>query len=73
MVGTHWVEFSVITLLPVILFVTPWIIGFAWMLPDANRRGQPGFLWALLTIPLSWVAVLAYLIVRAITQPRTWP
>lgn len=73
MVGTHWVEFSVISLLPVILFVAPWIIGFAWVRPDANQRGQPGFLWALLTFPLSWVAVLAYLIVRAITQPRTWP
>ena len=62
-----------IALLPVILVVAPWVIGFAWVRPDANQRGQPGFLWALLTIPLSWVAVLAYLIVRAITQPRTWP
>ena len=38
---------------------------------DADRRGQPGLLWALLTIPLSWVAVLVYLVVRAFNSPNT--
>ena len=52
------------------LLVAPCVVGFGWILPDANRRGQPGALWARLTIPLSWVAVLAYLVVRAITQPQ---
>jgi hypothetical protein len=49
--------------------VLPILIGFIWIRPDANRRGQPGVLWALLTIPLSWLAVLVYLIVRALTEP----
>ena len=50
--------------------VVPWIVGFAYILPDANRRGQPGALCALLTLPLSWLAVLVYLVVRAGTSPR---
>src|SRR5262249_34967879 len=33
-----------------------------WIWRDANRRGQPGWLWALLTLPLSWVARLAYVV-----------
>ena len=68
MVMTH--SFDIIFLLvPVLLFGVPWAIGFIWILPDANRRGQPGILWALLTIPLGWIAVLAYTVVRAL-QPR---
>jgi hypothetical protein len=63
---------GLIILLPVVacLTVVPWIVGFAYMRPDANRRGQPGTLWALLTLPLSWLAVLVYLAVRAGTSPR---
>jgi hypothetical protein len=64
--------FALIILLPLVacLTVVPWIVGFAYILPDANRRGQPGALWALLTLPLSWLAVLVYLAVRAGTPPR---
>lgn len=65
MVGFHWVE--LIALFPT--FFLPWIIGFAWILPDANRRGQPGVLWALITIPLGWLAILGYLIVRGLSRP----
>jgi hypothetical protein len=68
-VGLHAPELLILLILLLVL-AAPWVVGFAWMLPDANRRGQPGVLWALVTIPLSWVAVLAYLIVRAITEPR---
>jgi len=46
------------------LGLIPWVIGFAWVLPDANRRGQPGWLWALLTLPFGWLALLVYLAFR---------
>jgi len=67
MMGFHW--FGLIPLL--LLFVLPWIIGFAYILPDANRRGQPGLRWAVLTLPLGWFAVLAYAVVRALQSPAT--
>lgn len=49
------------------------IIGFVYIRADADQSGQPGWLWALATVFLSWLAVLAYLIVRALSagQPRT--
>jgi hypothetical protein len=52
-----------------IWLVLPFIVGLVYVLPDANRRGQPGWLWALLTIPLGWLALLAYLIVRSLQAP----
>ena len=65
MVGAfHWFD-----LIPCLFFLPPILIGFFWMRRDADRRGQPGLLWALLTIPLSWVAVLVYLVVRAVSSP----
>jgi hypothetical protein len=47
------------------LFVVPILVGFAWIRIDADRSGQPGILWALLTIPLGWLAVLVYLAIRS--------
>lgn len=64
MIGFRPVD--IIMLLWVILLIIPWIIGFAYVLPDANRRGQPGWLWAVLTLPLGWIALLAYLVVRSL-------
>lgn len=64
MIGFRPVD--IIMLLWVIFLIIPWIIGFAYVLPDANRRGQPGWLWAVLTLPLGWIALLAYLIVRSL-------
>ena len=66
----HWFELlpcgiTALVILPAIL------VGFLWIRPDADTRGQPGLLWALLTIPLSWIAVLAYAVVRALTPPTT--
>jgi hypothetical protein len=58
----HWFE-----LIPLLFVLIPVLVGFLWIRPDANTRGQPGLLWALLTLPLNWVAVLAYLVVRAFT------
>jgi hypothetical protein len=51
-----------------VIFIIPIVIGFAYILPDANRRGQPGILWALLAIPFNWTAVIVYLIVRAVQR-----
>ena len=50
-----------------LLFVIPWIIGLTYVRRDANLRGQPGWLWALVTFPFGWLAVLgAISIVRAV-------
>ena len=53
----------------VVAVAIPLLIGFLWIWRDANRRGQPGLLWALLTLPLSWLAVLAYVVARALQSP----
>jgi hypothetical protein len=53
-----------------VIFIIPIVIGFAYILPDASRRGQPGLLWALLTIPFNWTAVLVYVIVRSVQRPE---
>ena len=66
--GFHWFE-MIPFLIFVIAFLPAILIGFLWIRPDADMRGQPGLLWALLTIPLTWVAVLAYVVVRAFTTP----
>ena len=47
-------------------FLLPIVLGFTFVRADADRLGQPGWLWALITIPLGWLALLAYLIVRAV-------
>lgn len=56
----------------IILFIIlgPIIVGVAFIRGDADRHGQPGWLWALLTLPLSWLAVLAYLVVRAVVATK---
>jgi hypothetical protein len=67
-----------ITVLPLLvlafyaLLAMPIVIGVVWIRPDANRFGQPGWLWALATIPLNWVAVLTYLVVRALRTRGPW-
>lgn len=52
-------------------FLLPLYIGIVWIRPDANRRGQPGWLWAFVTLPLGWIAILAYLVIRAIAPAQT--
>ena len=44
MIGFHLPELIFLVFLASMLLV-PWIIGFAWIVPDANRRGQPGWMW----------------------------
>ena len=46
------------------------IIGFSYIRNDATQNGQPGWLWALATIFMSWIAVLAYLVVRALVSAQ---
>src|SRR5262245_49209867 len=41
-------------------FLAAPIIGFSYIRNDATQSGQPGWLWALTTIFMSWIAVLAY-------------
>lgn len=62
--GFHWPELIFLVFFSLVVLV-PWIIGFAWIVPDANRRGQPGWLWGLATLFLGWIAILSYLVVRA--------
>lgn len=58
--GIHWPELIVL----VVIWVMPITIGFRYIRPDADRIGQPGIAWALLTIPFSWLGVVFYLVVR---------
>jgi hypothetical protein len=46
------------------------IIGFSYIRNDATQSGQPGWLWALTTIFMRWIAVLAYLVVRALVSAQ---
>jgi hypothetical protein len=50
MPGFHWFELIPLTL----LWFIPIIIGFTYVRADANRRGQPGWVWGVLAIPLGW-------------------
>jgi len=47
-------------------YAIPIVLGFMWMRVDADRSGQPGILWAALTIPFGWLAILVYVVVRAV-------
>jgi hypothetical protein len=71
MLGLHWPELILLLWLvvPAVVVVFPWYLGFTWIRLDANRRGQPGWLWAFVTVPLGWVAILAYLVMRGMA-PR---
>lgn len=67
--GIHLFSF-VFLLIAAIGAILPIFLGFTFVRQDANRIGQPGWLWAFLTIPLGWIAILAYLVVRAVTPTR---
>ena len=49
----------------VIGWLLPVVLGFTVVREDAERHGQPGWLWGLLTIPFGWLAILIYAIMRA--------
>ena len=61
MFGFHWFGIIILLFSPLI----PLIIGIVGMRPDASRRGQPGWLWALLTIPFGWITIFVYAVMRA--------
>ncbi|HEX8730255.1 MAG TPA: hypothetical protein VF739_16615 [Ktedonobacterales bacterium] len=54
----------------VVIFLLPIILGFTVVRADARRLGEPGWVWALMTIPLGWLTILAYIIVRALLPRR---
>lgn len=60
MIGLHWFD-----AIGILLFFIPILVGVFWIAPDAHRRGQPGWLWALFTIPFGWITVLVYAVLRA--------
>ena len=62
MPGPYFWAYVIVRLLLFVL--VPLIIALAYIWRDAQRWGQPGWLWALVAIFLSWVGILAYLIVR---------
>ena len=61
--GAQFVAFVLIFLLPIIL-------GFTVVRADAHRMGEQGWVWALMTIPLGWLTILAYVVVRALLPRR---
>ena len=71
--GLHLVELLVFAVPCFFGWLIPIVLGFAYVLPDANRRGQPGVLWAFATIPPSWLANLALLVARALAPPQSVP
>jgi hypothetical protein len=66
----HFAE--LVFLVPLLIWTgVPFIIGVTYVRMDADRRGQPGWLWALLTIPLGWIAILGYMIARSLDTRTT--
>lgn len=53
-----------------LIFLLPIILGFTVVRADAHRLGEPGWVWALLTIPLGWLTILAYVVARALLPRR---
>ena len=53
-------------LILLLVVLPPWILGFTVVRADADHHGQPGWLWAVLTLPLGWIAILGYVVVRAL-------
>jgi hypothetical protein len=59
----------------IVFFVIPIVLGFTWLRQDANRAGQPGIVWGILTIPFGWLPILGYVIVKLLrsSPPPTAP
>jgi hypothetical protein len=68
--GPHliFIIFRIVFLL--VVFILPIVFGFTLVRGDANRIGQPGWLWAVLSIPFGWFALLIYAILRPFIGPR---
>ena len=67
--AVHW-EILPLLFIATLMSVAPIIVGFVFVRVDADRIGQPGWLWAFLTIPLGWIAILGYVIMRALVTAR---
>lgn len=53
-----------------LIFLLPIILGFTVVRADARRLGEQEWVWALMTIPLGWLTILAYIVVRALLPRR---
>jgi len=62
-------EFSLFFVFVLLLYVAPIIVSFTWVRSDADRIGQPGILWAVLSIPFGWLSVLVYAAIRWFRVP----
>lgn len=69
-VGVNSVALTIQLIVLICIIIAPIVLGFTVVRRDANRVGQPGWLWAILTIPFGWLALLVYGVVRATTRPR---
>jgi uncharacterized membrane protein len=59
----------VFLVLLLLIYLVPIIVSFTWVRQDADRIGQPGILWAVLSIPFGWLAVLVYVALRLVRAP----
>ncbi len=66
-VGMNPVALTLQLVVLICIIIAPIVLGFTVVRSDANRRSQPGWLWATLTIPFGWLALILYGIVRAFT------
>ena len=66
-VGMNPVALTMQLIVLICIFIAPIVLGFTVVRSDANRHGQPGWLWGVLTIPFGWLALLVYGVVRAFT------
>jgi hypothetical protein len=55
----------------ILLYLIPIFVGFTWIRVDADRSGQPGILWAVLTIPFGWLTILVYVALRTVRTSST--
>ena len=69
-VGVNVFALSAQLLVLILAFLLPIVLGFTVVRADANRAGQSGWIWGVLTIPLGWLTILAYVIVRALMPRR---
>lgn len=69
-VGVNWVSLAAQLAALILILLLPVILGFTIVRADARRLGEPGWVWALLTIPLGWLTILAYVVTRALLPRR---
>lgn len=69
-VGVNWASLAAQLAALIFFLILPVILGFTIVRADARRLGEPGWVWALMTIPLGWLTILAYVVARALLPRR---